>query len=79
MILLVRFGIVSIEKMRTFRRFFIVIAFVIAAIVTPPDVAAGTGHSMCLLYEASLLAAAKWFVNDAHARPEAAIHQTLSP
>ncbi len=72
-ILLVRFGIVSIEKLRTFRRFFIVIAFVIAAIVTPPDVLSQLALAipMCLLYEAGLLAA-KWFVNDAHAEPEAA-------
>ena len=71
-ILLVRFGIVSIEKLRTFRRFFIVIAFVVAAIVTPPDVLSQLALAipMCLLYEAGLLAA-KWFVNDAHAEPEA--------
>lgn len=70
-ILLVRFGIVSIEKLRAFRRFFIVIAFVIAAIVTPPDVPSQLALAipMCLLYEAGLLAA-KWFVNDARAEPE---------
>ena len=70
-ILLVRFGIVSIEKLRTFRRFFIVIAFVVAAIVTPPDVLSQLALAipMCLLYEAGLLAA-KWFVNDARAEPE---------
>ena len=35
---LVRLGMVSIAKLRDFRSYFIVIAFVIAAIVTPPDV-----------------------------------------
>lgn len=67
-ILLVRFGIVSIEKLRSFRRFFIVIAFVIAAIVTPPDVLSQLALAipMCLLYEAGLLAA-KWFLKDASA------------
>ena len=64
-ILLVRFGIVSIEKLRSFRRFFIVIAFVIAAVVTPPDVLSQLALAipMCLLYEAGLLAA-KWFLKD---------------
>lgn len=67
-ILLVRFCIVSIEKLRSFRRFFIVIAFVIAAIVTPPDVLSQLALAipMCLLYEAGLLAA-KWFLKDASA------------
>lgn len=67
-ILLVRFGIVSIEKLRSFRRFFIVIAFVIAAIVTPPDVLSQLALAipMCLLYEAGLFAA-KCFLKDAPA------------
>lgn len=58
-ILLVRFGIVSIEKLRAFRRFFIVIAFVIAAIVTPPDVLSQLALAipMCLLYEVGIWAA----------------------
>ncbi|MDA9719370.1 twin-arginine translocase subunit TatC [Betaproteobacteria bacterium] len=36
--LLVRLDFVSLEKMVVFRPYFIVLAFVIAAIVTPPDV-----------------------------------------
>ena len=70
-ILLVRFGIVSIEKLRSFRRFFIVIAFVIAAVVTPPDVLSQLALAipMCLLYEAGLLAA-KWFLKDTPATSE---------
>ena len=36
--LLVRFGIVDIVKLKNFRGYFIVVAFIIAAVVTPPDV-----------------------------------------
>lgn len=50
---LVRMGIVSIVKLRNFRSYFIVIAFVIAAIVTPPDVISQfmLAIPMILLYE----------------------------
>lgn len=50
---LVRMGIVSIIKLRNFRSYFIVIAFVIAAIVTPPDVISQfmLAIPMILLYE----------------------------
>jgi sec-independent protein translocase protein TatC len=50
---LVRLGVVSIEKLREFRPYFIVIAFVIAAIVTPPDVISQfmLAVPMILLYE----------------------------
>jgi sec-independent protein translocase protein TatC len=50
---LVRLGMVSIEKLRAFRSYFIVIAFVIAAIVTPPDVISQfmLAVPMILLYE----------------------------
>lgn len=80
-ILLVRFGIVSIEKLRSFRRFFIVIAFVIAAIVTPPDVLSQLALAipMCLLYEAGLLAA-RWFLKDASAtKADAAANSNATP
>ncbi|MDH5859169.1 twin-arginine translocase subunit TatC [Lampropedia aestuarii] len=60
--LLVRFGIVSLEKLRGFRGYFIVLAFVIAAIVTPPDVISQLSLAipMCLLYEVGLFAS-RWF------------------
>ena len=50
---LVRLGMVSIAKLRDFRSYFIVIAFVIAAIVTPPDVISQfmLAVPMILLYE----------------------------
>jgi len=58
-IILVRMGIVSIEKLRSIRSYVIVGAFVIAAIVTPPDVVSQLALAipMCLLYELGLLLA----------------------
>ena len=54
---LVRLGMVSIEKLKNFRSYFIVIAFVIAAIVTPPDVISQfmLAIPMILLYEFGIL------------------------
>jgi sec-independent protein translocase protein TatC len=58
-IVLARMGIVSIEKLKDFRSYFIVLAFVVAAIVTPPDVVSQLALAipMCLLYEAGIWAA----------------------
>jgi sec-independent protein translocase protein TatC len=58
-IVLVRMGLVSIEKLRAARPYVIVGAFVIAAIVTPPDVLSQfmLAVPMCLLYEAGLIMA----------------------
>ncbi|WP_020655444.1 twin-arginine translocase subunit TatC [Massilia niastensis] len=58
-VILVRMGIVSIEKLRAVRSYVIVGAFVIAAIVTPPDVVSQLALAipMCLLYELGLLVA----------------------
>jgi sec-independent protein translocase protein TatC len=58
-VILVRMGIVSIEKLREIRPYAIVGAFVIAAIVTPPDVTSQLALAipMCLLYELGLLVA----------------------
>ncbi len=59
LVILVRMGMVSIEKLRDFRSYFIVIAFVIAAVVTPPDVVSQLALAipMCLLYEVGIVAA----------------------
>lgn len=56
-IILVRSGVVSIEKLREARPYVIVGAFVVAAVVTPPDVLSQfmLAVPMCLLYEAGLL------------------------
>ncbi|KQQ88549.1 twin-arginine translocase subunit TatC [Massilia sp. Leaf139] len=58
-VILVRMGIVSIEKLKSIRPYLIVGAFVIAAIVTPPDVVSQLALAipMCLLFELGLLVA----------------------
>lgn len=59
-ILLVKTGMVSIQKLREIRGYVIVGAFVVAAIVTPPDVLSQILLAMplCLLYEVGILMAA---------------------
>ena len=58
-VILVRMGIVPIEKLREVRSYVIVGAFVISAIVTPPDVVSQLALAipMCLLYELGLMVA----------------------
>ncbi len=58
-IVLVKAGVVSLEKLREARPYVIVGAFVIAAIVTPPDVISQfmLAVPMCLLYELGLVLA----------------------
>ena len=55
-ILLVRFGVVGVDKLKEARPYVIVGAFVVSAIVTPPDVLSQfmLAVPMCLLYEAGL-------------------------
>lgn len=66
-VLLVRMKMVSVEKLREFRGYFIVLSFVIAAVLTPPDVISQLALAipMCLLYEAGIFAS-KYFMQ----RPE---------
>jgi sec-independent protein translocase protein TatC len=58
-IVLVRIGVVSIEQLKKARGYFIVGAFIVAAVVTPPDVISQLSLAvpMCLLFEAGLVAA----------------------
>lgn len=58
-VVLARLGVVTVEKLKSFRGYFIVLAFVIAAIVTPPDVVSQLALAipMCLLYELGIWAA----------------------
>jgi sec-independent protein translocase protein TatC len=58
-VILVRMGLVSIEKLKSIRPYVVVGAFVVAAIVTPPDVASQLSLAipMCVLYELGLLVA----------------------
>jgi len=58
-VVLARMGLVSIAKLREFRSYFIVVAFIVAAVITPPDVVSQLALAipMCLLYEGGIWAA----------------------
>ncbi|MBL8446490.1 MAG: twin-arginine translocase subunit TatC [Zoogloeaceae bacterium] len=58
-ILLVRFGVISVAKLKDARPYVIVGAFVIAAVITPPDVVSQfmLAIPMCLLFELGLFLA----------------------
>jgi sec-independent protein translocase protein TatC len=58
-IVLARLNVVSIQKLKDFRSYFIVLAFVIAAVITPPDVVSQLALAipMCILYEVGIWAA----------------------
>ena len=58
-LVLARMGIVTIEQLVSIRPYFIVVAFVVAAIVTPPDVVSQLmlAIPMWLLFEVGLMAA----------------------
>jgi sec-independent protein translocase protein TatC len=58
-VVLVRMGLVSLAKLKELRSYVIVGAFVVSAIVTPPDVASQIflAVAMCILYEIGLLVA----------------------
>ncbi len=67
-IVLARMGIVSIEKLKAFRSYFIVLAFIVAAVVTPPDVVSQLALAipMIILYEVGIWAA-KLFIKHTQA------------
>jgi sec-independent protein translocase protein TatC len=58
-VVLARIGLVTIEQLRAFRSYFIVLAFIVAAIITPPDIVSQLALAipMCLLYEIGIWAA----------------------
>jgi sec-independent protein translocase protein TatC len=58
-VVLARMGIVPVVKLKEFRGYFVVLAFIIAAVITPPDVVSQLALAipMCLLYEAGIWAA----------------------
>ena len=58
-IVLVRMGLVTVEKLKSIRPYVIVGAFVVAAVVTPPDVMSQLflAIPLCLLFEVGLLLA----------------------
>jgi sec-independent protein translocase protein TatC len=67
-IVLARMGIVSIAQLRKSRGYFIVGAFIVAAVVTPPDVISQLALAvpMCVLYELGILAA-QFFIKNTKA------------
>ncbi len=69
--LLVRFNLVPLDKLKSFRGYFVVLAFVVAAMVTPPDVISQLSLAipMIFLYEVGMWLA-KWFAKSSQA-PEA--------
>jgi sec-independent protein translocase protein TatC len=71
-IVLVRAGVITIEKLKEFRPYVIVGAFVVGAIFTPPDVISQImlALPLCLLYEVGLILAR--FMAKAPAGPDAA-------
>lgn len=72
-IVLVRMGIVSIAQLRQWRGYFVVGSFIVAAVVTPPDVISQLALAipMCLLYEIGIIAAGI-FVKHTQPPPESA-------
>ena len=58
-VVLARMGLVTVPQLKQFRGYFIVLAFVIAAVITPPDIVSQLALAipMCLLYEVGLWAA----------------------
>ena len=70
-VVLARMGLVSIQKFKDFRGYFVVLAFIIAAVVTPPDVISQLALAipMCLLYEVGIWAA-QFFIKHTQAPAE---------
>ena len=69
-ILCVKVGIISVAKLREVRPYVIVGAFIVAAVVTPPDVLSQLllALPLCLLYEAGIIVAA--IMTRASSQPE---------
>lgn len=71
-VVLAAIGVVDLEKLRNGRRFAIVGAFAVAAVITPPDITSMMmlGIPMCLLYELGLLAV-RWLITPGSMRHQA--------
>ncbi len=76
-IVLVLTGIVTVEQLREWRGYVVVGIFVIAAIVTPPDVVSQIALAlpMCILYEAGIVAA---LMINRRRKPEAGLEKASS-
>ena len=77
-VVLARMGIVSIDKLKAFRGYFVVLAFIVAAIITPPDVVSQLSLAlpMCLLYEIGIWAARVFIRHTAAPAEEPAAKET---
>ncbi|MBQ4855521.1 twin-arginine translocase subunit TatC [Rhodanobacter sp. B2A1Ga4] len=71
-VILAAVGIVDLDKLRSSRRYAIVGAFAIAALITPPDITSMImlAVPMCLLYELGMLAV-RWLVKPGSLKPDA--------
>lgn len=78
-VVLARMGIVTVEKLKEWRGYFIVIAFVVAAVITPPDVVSQLSLAipMCLLYEVGIWAA-QLFIRQTKAPDDAGAGESAS-
>ena len=58
-VVLARMGLVSVAQLKEWRGYFWVLAFIVAAVITPPDVVSQLALAipMCLLYEVGIWAA----------------------
>jgi len=72
-VVLARLGVVTIDQLKKFRGYFVVVAFIVSAIVTPPDVVSQLSLAipLCLLYEIGIWSA-KLFIRATKASPEEA-------
>ena len=70
-VVLARIGVVSIDQLKKFRGYFVVVAFIVSAIVTPPDVVSQLSLAipLCLLYEVGIWSA-KLFIRATKAPEE---------
>jgi sec-independent protein translocase protein TatC len=78
-VVLARMGLVPVDKLKAFRGYFVVLAFIIAAVITPPDVVSQLALAvpMCLLYEIGIWAA-QLFIKHTKA-PEDEAGEALKP
>jgi sec-independent protein translocase protein TatC len=80
-VLLAKMGVVSVEKLREVRPYVIVGAFVVAAIVTPPDVVSQImlAIPICLLYEAGIFVAAALSKMEPASEPKVSAIEPVDP
>jgi sec-independent protein translocase protein TatC len=80
-ILLVKSGVVTVEKLRSVRGYVIVGAFVMAAVVTPPDVLSQfmLALPICVLFEMGVLVASMLKKREAPAQDEADPSREVAP